>query len=327
MSKTSMSSVKNTIIKLLMKHPEDAKSGSEVIDDLRRIYKRLSLSDGTIRVLLSDMKKKQEIFRSKKGYYIKAQPAGPKKKKKIIIKHNAKKNTGQKLKKKSNLPEEKFRAIYCKYRSMEGCYYPFPIVHTRAKREYRGTNKWKYPDVISIKWELDSKTAVKNEKDKKSNKVLREYSIRSIELKVGKDFSQLRQHFFQCISNSYWANYSELAIASVIKKRELKDELKKLGSIFNINITCFGIKNLGRFPDLNDIYKMSQNDFKNEYGKFIKYEEIFRTDNKKEIDPYQWKYLSGRLVDIKKIKSWINRCIKNEKIEPYDEILNKFRKK
>jgi len=108
------------------------------------------------------------------------------------------------------------------------------IEDKKSKKGTKGENEWLHPDMVGIyspreDWEEDvlvlngltGSTSVK---------------IYSFELKLELNFSNLRESFFQTVSNSYWANESYLAARTIDDSRDFSDELKRLSSLFGIGI-------------------------------------------------------------------------------------------
>ena len=58
----------------------------------------------------------------------------------------------------------------------------------------------------------------------------------SFELKLELDFANLRESFFQAVSNSSWANEGYLVAGKIADSAELKDELRRLSNAFGIGV-------------------------------------------------------------------------------------------
>ncbi|MBS4028510.1 MAG: hypothetical protein KGZ58_07715 [Ignavibacteriales bacterium] len=58
----------------------------------------------------------------------------------------------------------------------------------------------------------------------------------SFELKRELEFANLRESFFQAVSNSSWANESYLVASEISKDEEFRDELRRLVGSFGIGI-------------------------------------------------------------------------------------------
>lgn len=90
-------------------------------------------------------------------------------------------------------------------------------------------NKWLYPDLVGMEdltadWHQEIKGAVKEYADKKTK-------LWSFEVKVLLNRSNLREAFFQAVSNSSWANFGYLVAAEV----EGADTMKELRMLFSLH--------------------------------------------------------------------------------------------
>ncbi|EJF85987.1 hypothetical protein [Candidatus Bartonella washoeensis] len=94
-----------------------------------------------------------------------------------------------------------------------------------------GANKWLYPDLVGMQdlsneWHREIKDCVVQYFDKKTK-------LWSFEVKIFINRSNLRQVFFQTVSNSLWANFSYL-VASEIEGVDTLKELRMLSSLHGI---------------------------------------------------------------------------------------------
>ncbi|WP_406604339.1 COG2958 family protein [Bartonella gliris] len=94
-----------------------------------------------------------------------------------------------------------------------------------------GGNKWLYPDLVgmqdlSSEWHREIKDCVLQYFDKKTK-------LWSFEVKILVNRSNVRQVFFQTVSNSSWANFSYL-VASEIEGVDTLKELRMLSSLHGI---------------------------------------------------------------------------------------------
>lgn len=107
------------------------------------------------------------------------------------------------------------------------------IFHERSKRKQYG--EWVHPDLVGVlfpKRALDSNLAVRLSTSL-SEPLCRIYSF---ELKLKLDFSNLRESFFQALSNSSWAHEGYLVAAAIETSPEFTDELERLSSAFGIGV-------------------------------------------------------------------------------------------
>lgn len=90
-------------------------------------------------------------------------------------------------------------------------------------------NKWLYPDLVGMEdltadWHHEIKGVVKEYADKKTK-------LWSFEVKLLLNRSNLREAFFQAVSNSSWANFGYLVAAEV----EGADTMKELRMLFSLH--------------------------------------------------------------------------------------------
>lgn len=79
----------------------------------------------------------------------------------------------------------------------------------------------------------------------------------SFELKQELNFSNLREYFFQTVSNSSWANESYIVTASIESDEQFKDELKRLSSSYGVGVILLDIND----PDASQIlYQAKERD-------------------------------------------------------------------
>lgn len=103
-----------------------------------------------------------------------------------------------------------------------------------------GGNKWLYPDLVGMEdlsqdWHREIKDCVKQYADKKTK-------LWSFEVKVLINRSNVREVFFQAVSNSSWANYGYL-VASEIEGADTLKELRMLSSLHGIGFIRLDAEN------------------------------------------------------------------------------------
>ena len=102
-----------------------------------------------------------------------------------------------------------------------------------------GGNKWLYPDLVGMEdlssdWHREIKDCVKQYADKKTK-------LWSFEVKILINRSNIREVFFQAVSNSSWANFGYL-VASEIRTDTVK-ELRMLASLHGIGFIRLNVEN------------------------------------------------------------------------------------
>lgn len=103
--------------------------------------------------------------------------------------------------------------------------------HTSDKKEF---GEWVHPDIVGCYFPLeDWQSDVFELSTVVGNTSLRFYSF---ELKRELNLSNLRESFFQTVSNSSWANESYLVAAHVSINEDFRDELRRLSTSFGIGV-------------------------------------------------------------------------------------------
>jgi hypothetical protein len=116
------------------------------------------------------------------------------------------------------------------------------INQNRGVNPKSGLNKWAYPDMVGIHIPngLHKVTSV-------LQKELSEFSYRlfSFELKLQLSINDLRESYFQAVSNSSWANEGYLVTMDIIDEDNIVDnEMALLNNAFGIGIIQLNIKNI-----------------------------------------------------------------------------------
>ncbi len=115
------------------------------------------------------------------------------------------------------------------------------IDEKRSKNSHgpRG-NKWLYPDLVGLEdlsmgWNREIKDCVKEYSDKKTK-------LWSFEVKILINRSNIRETFFQAVSNSSWANFGYL-VASELEGSDTLQELRILSSLHGIGFILLDVEN------------------------------------------------------------------------------------
>lgn len=106
------------------------------------------------------------------------------------------------------------------------------INHTRSKKDEFG--EWVHPDLVGVYYPLDDW----EDEVVELSRVIGSVSLRlySFELKRDLSFSNLREAFFQSVSNSSWANEGYLVAADISQDEDFQSELQRLSTSFGIGI-------------------------------------------------------------------------------------------
>ncbi|WP_120932731.1 HTH domain-containing protein [Helicobacter pylori] len=113
------------------------------------------------------------------------------------------------------------------------------IRHEECLKGKKGECKWNYPDIVGVYF-LYNKYFPYNGYKEETLKFLhhtgqKRHKIFSFELKIRINFSNLKESYFQAVSNSTWANEGYLVVFEEIKDKVL-GELRRLSQSFGIGV-------------------------------------------------------------------------------------------
>lgn len=182
-----------------------------------------------------------------------------------------------------------------------GFYYLKAYLKTisHSKSDKKSFGEWVHPDIVGCyfpykDWAVDvvevsalmGNTAIK---------------LFSFELKRELSLSNIRESFFQAVSNSSWANEGYLAAADIDTDDDFRSELKRLSTAFGIGVIQLEIDE----PDSSEI--------------------IFPARSKDNIDWDTVNKLSSINPDFQDFLKRVRNDMKNQEIrkEMYDEVLEK----
>lgn len=116
------------------------------------------------------------------------------------------------------------------------------IFHENSKKNKRGMNEWLHPDLVGVYFPY-------NEFTNETLDIQRQLAITSVkmfsfELKINLNFSNLRQCYFQAVSNSSWANEGYLVTSHIEEDSSLFDEIRRLNNAFGIGVIKLNAKNV-----------------------------------------------------------------------------------
>ena len=120
--------------------------------------------------------------------------------------------------------------------------YTKTVFHEKSQKNKKGKNKWLHPDVVGIYYPFD---------DYEENTIsmisaLKENACKlfSFELKIQIDYSNLREYYFQAVSNSSWANEGYLVALRYSDEPSLVDEMRRLNNSFGIGFIKLNAENI-----------------------------------------------------------------------------------
>jgi len=119
------------------------------------------------------------------------------------------------------------------------------INHSKSEKTKFG--EWLHPDMVACYFPIEdwAKNAIELSEALGASNV----KLYSFELKRELSFSNLRESFFQAVSNSSWANEGYLCAAEISQDEEFLSELKRLSGSFGIGIIKIEVKD----PDASEI--------------------------------------------------------------------------
>ncbi|MBF0501950.1 MAG: hypothetical protein HQM09_17560 [Candidatus Riflebacteria bacterium] len=223
--------------------------------------------------------------------------------------------------------EEKFRAFFARYEEYNNRF-PMIIEHTKGKKNQPvGLNRWKYPDLAVLQWDVGETT---DSGFKLSNDLLevkrslgeQPFRISSIELKVALDFFSFRQDFFQCVSNSKWSHNAMLIVAEYISDQMLAEELRRLGTSYDVSVISFGISSsmIDSWPNSQELLRLSEEDFEKIYGQ-ISISLIVVGKSRETLDWEAIRDLQNQNPEFKSLFKWIAKCLDDKKAFRYQDYL------
>ena len=163
--------------------------------------------------------------------------------------------------------EEKFRSLFMRWTELNN-EFPMQIEHTRGVKQPIGINKWKFPDVVLVRWEVGEVTdrgfrLAKDLLEVKRSLGEQPFRLTSAELKVEISAGTLREAFFQCVSNSKWAHSAQLTVACKLSDELVAEELRRLGTSYDVSVVSFGLDStfLDGLPTAEKLLDLSSKDF------------------------------------------------------------------
>lgn len=116
------------------------------------------------------------------------------------------------------------------------------IYHENSSKATKGQNEWLHPDLVGVYFPF-------RDYNQETLEIQHHLSITSIklfsfELKISLNFGNLRQSYFQAVSNSTWANEGYLVALNIDDDPTFKDEVRRLNNAFGIGIIKLNTENV-----------------------------------------------------------------------------------
>jgi hypothetical protein len=311
---------------VLPTNPEDAIRGTELYN-LVKEHLQGKYTENTVRVHFSSLSADATSPIAKvdqgQGYYRRALDAQ--------VGHDAIVEIGRNYpeitvpeSKRGAQPEEKFRAIYIRYSQLNDLF-PLYVEHTRAAKQPSGVNKWKYPDVVTLAWEVGEVTdegfrLAPDLLEVKRSLGEQPFRLTSIELKLELSLSNFREYFFQCVSNSKWAHNAQLAVACKVTDETLVAELRRLGTSYDVSIVTYGLdmKDFDGLPEADKILAVEDDEFE-AYADQLKITTISTGKPRETLDWEHIRDLRKQSPEFNQLFEWIAYCLEKKKPYGFDD--------
>lgn len=116
------------------------------------------------------------------------------------------------------------------------------VFHENSSKVTKGQNEWLHPDIVEVYFPFrDYKSETLEVQNYLS---ITSIKLFSFELKVSLNFGNLRQSYFQAVSNSSWANEGYLVTLRIDDDPTFKDEVRRLNNAFGIGIIKLNPENI-----------------------------------------------------------------------------------
>ncbi len=221
--------------------------------------------------------------------------------------------------------EEKFRSIFIRYAEQSN-QFAMHIEHTRAAHRAAGVNRWKFPDVVLLSWEVGEVVDQgyrldPNLLEVKTSLGEQPFVLQSVELKVGLTLSSFRENFFQCVSNSKWAHSACLAVANAITDKTLTDELRRLGSSYDVSVVSYGLSDalLESLPTATEILNLNDADFDERIASKITLTRVSTANERAILDWEHIRDLRSQSTEFQHLFEWIAYCLSNKRAYKYND--------
>ena len=116
------------------------------------------------------------------------------------------------------------------------------IFHENSAKAAKGQNEWLHPDLVGVYFPFRDYKAETLEIQ--THLSITSIKLFSFELKIALNFGNLRQSFFQAVSNSSWANEGYLVTLHIDDDPTFKDEVRRLNNAFGIGIIKLNPENI-----------------------------------------------------------------------------------
>ena len=141
-------------------------------------------------------------------------------------------NKNQHTEPTKSFDERSLHKLFCSYLKTRGIYAK-TIYHEKSSNKTDSAQKWIHPDIVGAQFEdfkNDATLALLKATEPKQSIHIYSYELKR---RIEND-SQLKQYYFQALSNSSWANYGYLVAFEI--NEDLDEEMARLNNAFGIGI-------------------------------------------------------------------------------------------
>ncbi len=150
----------------------------------------------------------------------------------------------KRMTKSLNFKERDLHPLLVKYINSDSHFkaYSRTIFHETSRKTMKGINHWLHPDIVGVYFPFNdySKDILEVQKTFSVNA----FKLYSFEMKISISFSNLRECYFQAVSNSSWANEGYLVVLRIKDDTNLYDELRRLNNAFGIGIIRLNVEDV-----------------------------------------------------------------------------------
>lgn len=149
------------------------------------------------------------------------------------------------IKSNKSYSERELHALLSFYVYTYHSIYTKTIYHENSKKKL--FSQWQHPDIVGVFFPMEQWQAeIFDVVNYTGNQPVKIYSY---ELKKELDFSNLRESYFQAVSNSSWANEGYLVAAEIDRSDDFMSEITRLANSFGIGLIALNTNN----PDDSEI--------------------------------------------------------------------------
>lgn len=120
--------------------------------------------------------------------------------------------------------------------------YAKTISEKKSAKRTKGHNEWLHPNMVGVYFPFEEyqENTLRLLETFKENP----YKLFSFEIKVMVNFANLREYYFQAVSNSSWADEGYLVAMDIQDDSDLIDELRRLNNAFGIGVIVLNAGNI-----------------------------------------------------------------------------------